>query len=232
MLRLLLGALLLAAPAAAQEAADLARWAAINKAVPPPAASAIAPPALATAQAFARETRQCVPSGVSIGDIRPATADPVAIGGVRDGQLKNMWTATGTLAGCPGREKLRFVVMRMPDAALRVLVVNEGESLASVAETQDAMREALAAARRAFAQAAPECTVDASTLSLGPTRVTARSADLGPDVYGVRFKGSWTEVWNFAACGRQVEVRVDFRADGEGGAFVNAPAAAVKGAKR
>lgn len=231
MLRLLLAALLLAAPAAAQDAADLARWAAINKAVPAPAAAAIAPPALAAAQAFARETRQCLPRSVTISEIRPATADPVAVGGVRDGQLRNMWTATGALAGCPEREKLRFVVMLLPSAALRVLVVNEGESLASVALTQDAMRAALAAARQAFAATDAACKVDASTLSLGPTRVIARGPDLAPETYGVRFAGTWSEGWRFVACGHTVEVRVDFRADGEGGAFIATPSATRLGAK-
>lgn len=227
----LLAALLLAAPAAAQDAADLARWGAINRAVPAPAAAAVTPAALAAAQGLARDTHVCVPRAVALGPLRPATADPVAVGGVRDRQLQNMWLADGNATGCGAPAKLRFVVMRLADGGLNVLVVNEGESLASVALTQDAMRAALSAARRAFAATDAACTVDASTLSLGPTRVLARSPDLGPETYGVRFAGLWSEGWRFTACGHTVEVRVDFRADGEGGAFISTPSAARLGAK-
>ena len=231
MLRLLLAALLLAAPAAAQDQADLARWAATNRAVPPPSPAAATPAAVAAAQGLARDTHGCVPKFVALGPLRPATADPVAAGGIRDRQLQNMWLADGTASGCGAPLKLRFVVMRLADGGLRVLVVNEGESLASVALTQDAMRAALGAARQTFAATDAACKVDASTLSLGPTRVIARSADLGPETYGVRFAGTWSEGWRFVACGHTVEVRVDFRADGEGGAFISTPSATRLGAK-
>lgn len=51
---------------------------------------------------------------------------------------------------------------------------------------------------------------------------------MGPEVYGVRYTGSWSEVWPITLCGRTVEVSVRFTADGDGGAYNNLKSAEAK----
>jgi hypothetical protein len=62
---------------------------------------------------------------------------------------------------------------------------------------------------------------DGKDMKMGPTRVSSQGADLGPDVYGVRYVGSWSEVWQFETCGKTFDVPVEFTADGDGGAYTN-----------
>lgn len=65
----------------------------------------------------------------------------------------------------------------------------------------------------------PDC--DGSDMTMSSSRVISENEDLGPDIYGVRYTGSWSESWRFAACGNQYDVPVSFTADGDGGAYTN-----------
>jgi len=56
---------------------------------------------------------------------------------------------------------------------------------------------------------------------MGVTRVAKEEPSLGADVYGVRYTGSWIEVWPIELCGRTIEVAVRFTADGDGGAYAD-----------
>ena len=56
----------------------------------------------------------------------------------------------------------------------------------------------------------------------------AEESDLGADVFGVRYVGSWSELWPIEICGQIVEVPVTFKADGDGGAYYNIKDETVK----
>jgi hypothetical protein len=66
-------------------------------------------------------------------------------------------------------------------------------------------------------------------MKIGATHVTGESKDLGPETYGVRYAGSWTEAWQVEACGgTKFEVPIQFTADGDGGAYINVRANNVR----
>ena len=47
-------------------------------------------------------------------------------------------------------------------------------------------------------------------------------------MFGVRYQGSWSEIWPISSCNRTVEGLVTFIADGDGGAYTNLPGDQVK----
>jgi hypothetical protein len=69
---------------------------------------------------------------------------------------------------------------------------------------------------------------DGKDLKMGPTRIADESKDLGPDLYGIRYTGTWTEIWRFETCGAKFDVPVEFRPDGDGGAYTNIKADTIK----
>lgn len=191
----------------------------VNAKVAIPSKEAIKADALLTLQAIAREDSQCVPTGVELEKPTPATAARIAVQGIQSGQLKNLWMVHGRATGCPSAANIRFAVLLMANDEVRVRQVNEGESLASMSLMRDTSASAAVTALSAIQAVERSCTSQGMQM-LG-TRIISRSADLSPDFYGVRYKGSWVEGWTFKVCGRRAEVPVYFTADGEGGAFTN-----------
>jgi hypothetical protein len=190
-----------------------------NAAVPPPTVEALAPEALGTLQAIARQRNACVPTGVQMEAPRTAIAVRAITVGVNSGQIKNGWTAYGRAEGCPNPPRLRFLVLRMADDSLRAVVVNEGETLTNPSLMRDTSAVAAMAALQVVRAA--DATCSGQDMDMGPTRIAERGADLGPDFHGTYYAGSWSEVWTFSVCGRSAEVPVRFTADGQGGANYN-----------
>ena len=189
----------------------------VNARVPVPDPAVIEADALLNLQAIAKEKGGCAPTGVSLGKITPATADMMAVKGVQSGQILNLWLAEAMTSGCPKGEKPRFMILAFPDGKVIARLVNFGSSIAWPSLFRDA---ATPAAMQAFvvARAAnPGC--DPKSLDLLSTRVVSTSPDISPDFFGVRFAGSWDEAWLFAACGQVAEATLQFRADGNGGAY-------------
>jgi hypothetical protein len=216
-----LGIVMAAQPAAApaQHPMVLAKLQEINAQAPQPPADQLKQAVMATARAFGDANRTCVPSDAAIAVVAPATGSRDVLQAVVAGQLRNGWTLYATYAGCPGAGPVRFLIAQKADSTLLALQVNEGRTHASPAIMRDtSMQAALAAHQKATGL---DKTCDGKDMKMGPTRVAAESKDLGPDLYGVRYVGSWSEVWRFETCGRKFDVPVHFTPDGDGGAYTN-----------
>jgi len=127
--------------------------------------------------------------------------------------------------GCPGEDTVRYMVLQLRDKSLRAARVNEGRSLANPTIMRDTSAMAALAALRQAKIVDPSCKGD--DMAMGSTRVVSRSKDLGPEKFGSRYAGSWSEVWQFRTCGRTFDVPIDFTADGDGGAYTNVKASAA-----
>ena len=212
----LLAGIGLASASAVAQSADYRRFLEqTNAAAPPPALAALRPLALEMLQGNARAEGRCVPSGLVLERPESATAVRVVTEGVRAGELKNGWTLYGRATGCPAPFLGRFLALRLADDSLRVVIVNEGETLANPSLMRDMGHLAALAATNFVRRTDPRC--DGADLRMGPTRIVDRSR-LGAYAHGAYFSGSWREAWTFTVCGRRVEVPVSFTADAQGGA--------------
>lgn len=217
--KLVFVALVLASPAAAQDA-EFARFVErTSAAVPAPPVTEVGAGALDVLKAIAAEKKSCVPNGVAMEPPQSATAVRLAVELIGAGKIKNAWTAYGRIQGCPAQPPTRFLVLRMADGSLLVRVVNVGETLANPSLMRDSSFVVAFSALGAIRAVKPDC--DGKNLDMVSTRVISKSADLSADWHGARYAGSWTEGWTFSACGRRAEVPVTFTADGQSGANWN-----------
>jgi len=207
---------LVSAPAAAQDP-DFARMVEqANAAAPAPAVSEIAPLALAAVQDIHRQSGICVPTAVRVEAPRPITATRHVVQMIGAGEVRNGWVAYGRLEGCEERRPLLLVVFRPSTGPLIVAPLMFGEAIANPTLILDARGPALTAVQAMARQLVPGCADDGAALT--GFRLVSTAPDLGPDYYGVRYRGSWREAWTFAACGRRIEMPITFAADGQSGA--------------
>ena len=205
----------LAGSAAAQDANYRQFIERTTAAAPAPSIASLQAPALDVVRGNARAEGRCVPTALALERLESATAVRVITEGVQAGQLKNGWTIYARASGCPRPILARLMVLRMADDGLRVLMVNEGETLANPSLMRDMAHLAGAAATAVARRADPGC--GGADLRMGPTRVVDRSR-LGTYFHGAYFSGSWSEAWTFLVCGKRVEIPVAFTADADGGA--------------
>jgi hypothetical protein len=159
----------------------------------------------------------CMPSKVTLGVLRPVTLDNFVTQAILGGQIENGWLLSAKIVNCPDEDVARILVLRAANGAtLQAFYDGRGESLAWPSLARAVMPEIIRPALVKLATADMRCRpTDMAPVAV---RVESRSADLSPDRYGLRYKGSWREVWSFGPCGHRVAVPVDFRADGQGGA--------------
>ncbi len=113
------------------------------------------------------------------------------------------------------------------DDSLRSIRVNVGTAYAWDSLIGDTLPLATAAAYGALKRDGQDCDLTAAT-NLGEIRVANESDTLGADTFGIRYVGSWSEVWPLGLCQKQVEVTVEFTADGDGGAYTRLPGEKVR----
>jgi hypothetical protein len=214
--------LALAVPAAAQ---DLAALAALNAAMPPPAAADVTPDLLARVQTAARAEGRCVPTGVTVDALAPATLAGDVQAAIAAGEAGNGWTTAAHPAGCPGAKPERFLLLLLPDDAVRIVTLFPGTTLTSFAQMRSAAKPAGDAALAASRRVDPQCTK--AGMGILFTEIVRERPGLGPDVYGVRLTGSWDERWTMNVCSGKAVVPITFTADGKGGATAAIDAAAV-----
>ncbi|WP_374594739.1 hypothetical protein [Sphingosinicella sp.] len=214
--------LLLAAPAAAQQAAEVpgvpAEWFAAKES----AAAARAPDLDAlgkdvldrarwstTTQACKTLTRT-EPYG-----LQPATADRLVSEGLKAGAFVGAWTFYAR-TDCTETPLLRYLYIAESDGRNLLLVVNRGEAISTPSQMRETSKLAAKAAYDSAKQQQPSCEV--TSVGMRQTRIAATDGDLSPMQFGTRFAGGWSEAWDFVACGRRATVTVRFEADGKGGA--------------
>jgi len=173
---------------------------------------------LQAVQADAVRRNRCRPNSLKLGALQPVTLDAMVSGMITKGMIENGWMVSVDIANCPPADPIRVLVVRAADGhSLTAMFVGQGESLAWPSVIRDALRGLVGAASQKLRAADPQC----APKDLTPTgiRITTRSPDLAPDRFGIRFKGSWSEVWAFEPCNHRIAVPIDFRADGKGGAY-------------
>lgn len=202
----------------AQHPLILQRLTAWNAAAPQPAATAIQEQVMKAAVVAQKRSGGCVPTGAVIDNVVPATSVKYVFQGILAGQLKNGWTVTARHSNCDATP-VRYTISQDSAGALTTVRTNRGRSLANESLIGDTWPLAVIQAAATAKRNGFEC--DPKGASLGVTRVAKEEPGLGADVYGVRYTGSWSEVWPVELCGRTVEVTVRFTADGDGGAYTD-----------
>ena len=191
-----------------------------DRASPPPANQVLQEHLIIAAQPYYDGLASCDLSSANITDIRSATADRFAFSGITRGTLRNAWFLETQLPSCD-EAPVRFTVFQMSDGSLQVVRTNRGRSIAWESLISDAMPMAAMGAQAAIKRAGFDC--DTTDVQLGIVRIGSEGEDLGPETYGIRYSGGWSEIWPITTCDKTVEVRMDFVADGDGGAYINVP---------
>jgi hypothetical protein len=222
MIRRALLLVVVAAPALAQQAAEVPgdpeAWFAAKEAAGAartPELAVLAAEALdrarwsTTTQGCARLTR-VEPYG-----LQPATADRLVSEGLKAGAFDGAWTFYAR-TDCAETPLLRYLYIAEVDGRHLLMVVNRGEAIATPSQMRETSRMAAKAAFDHARQAVPACEV--SSVGMRQTRIAATDGDLSAMRFGTRFAGGWSEDWDFVACGRRATVTMRFEADGRGGA--------------
>jgi hypothetical protein len=160
---------------------------------------------------------RCQPTKISLGKLEPVTLDGMVMAMIVNGQIENGWLVSVTLADCPPADPTRVLLLRTPDNQLKGIFAGQGETLAWPTLSREALRSTVSATAEKLRSADPQCQPrDLTPVSV---KVTDTSADLSPSQYGLRLKGSWSELWVFEPCGHKVRVPIAFRTNGAGGAY-------------
>jgi hypothetical protein len=186
----------------------------IAAAEPAPTPAEIVPQALELLRNRAKSDGKCSPRSVSVGGPASALLTLIVTQRMVAREIRNAWTVDVRPEGCPDRRPARLIVYRQSAGTLDVQFMAFGEGIALPVE-RNIFLVVAGAAYAKLASAKGGCAVD--KLRFESTRIASRSADLGPDVHGTRFKGTWSEIWTFRGCGREVEAPVTFVTDGLGG---------------
>ncbi|MBB4632126.1 hypothetical protein [Sphingosinicella soli] len=214
--------LLIASPAAAQQAADVpgdpAQWFAAQE----NAAEAHAPDLESLRQEvldrarWSTTTHACTTlTRIDPYGLQPATADRLVSEGLKAGAFVGAWTFYAR-TDCAETPLLRFLYIAEKNGRHLLLVVNRGEAISTPSQMRETSKLAAKAAWDRAKQQQPMCEV--TTVGMRQTRIAAADGDLSPMQFGTRFAGGWSEAWDFVACGRRATVTVRFDADGKGGA--------------
>lgn len=185
---------------------------------PLPDGEALARAAGAAVLADAKLRGRCQPKKIALGQLEPVTLDGMITGMISRGEIDNGWLVSVRLEDCPPADPIRVLLVRQPGgAALRGFFAGQGETLAWPSLATEVLRAMTGATMQQLRRSDPACTPPGLTQSA--VRVTSRSADLGPSQYGIRLKGSWSEVWTFEPCGHRLTIPISFRTNGSGGAY-------------
>jgi hypothetical protein len=202
--------------AIAQSSQDIDIIKIFNELEPMPTNQILSDEILKSAKTLYKDSKICSPNSVVIESAVPATAVRFVVEGVGRRTIKNAWSIIVRFPEC-GAEISKYNVVRQYDDNLYTFRVNRGRSNANESLINDTLFQTIALSQVVLKRNKVAC--DSNDFKLGVIRVSNESADLGPDIFGVRYKGSWQEIWPINLCGRTVEVAVDFKADGSGGAY-------------
>jgi hypothetical protein len=163
----------------------------------------------------------CINSDIVIDAIEPATADRFAFNAIVGRMLRNAWFVTARLPGCD-LAPVRYMILQNTDNSLQTVRVNRGMSYAWDSLIGDTLPAAQVAAAAALKRQGVTCSLTEKP-TLGVIQIASKEPSLGKNIFGIRYSGSWVEVWPIEACKRTVEVLIQFTADGDGGAFTHIP---------
>ena len=210
---------LAASGAIAQQQLVLDKLNELNGKAPLPPMAELETAIATTAKAYGEHNKTCVPTSLKLSELAPITGARGILQAVMAGQMRNAWTVYVDHVGCAGPNPYRYIIMQKPEGSLQAALVNEGRTLANPSIMRDTSAMAAMAALQKGRSLDSGCTGD--EMDMGPTRVVEQSQDLGPEIFGARYVGTWTEVWQFQTCGKKFDVPIQFTPDGDGGAYTN-----------
>src|SRR3546814_5729193 len=162
--------LMLAAPAAAQEAAEVPGnpldWYAAKEAAAAPHAPDLGE---ITAEALDRArwsttTKQCNRlERVELYGLQPATADRLVAEGIKAGAFEGAWTFYGK-TGCKETPVLRYLYIAETEGEHLLLVVNRGEAISTPSQMRETSKVAAKEAFEAARKARTDCEVDSVSM--------------------------------------------------------------------
>lgn len=202
----------------AQHPLILERLTTWNAAAPQPATSILQRQVLEAASVAQKRSGGCIPTSAVIDHVQPATSAKFVFQGILAGRLKNGWTVTVRHPNCSATP-VRYTVSEDSAGAFTAIRTNRGLSLSNESLITDTWPLALLQAEATAKRNGLAC--DPKGAGLGVTRIAKEEPGLGADIYGVRYSGSWVEIWPIEMCGRTIEVTVRFTADGDGGAYTD-----------
>lgn len=192
-----------------------------NDAAPVPQSSVLVSEVMKSALTIQKDKGGCLPTSAVIDTVTPATGVRFALQQIVARQMKNAWTVIVRHPNC-GNDIIRYAVVQQSDDSLYSFRINRGQSNANESLIGDTLPSALAMSFLTLKRAKIDCDIkDDKDFTMGVTRIVRESTDLGPETYGVRYIGIWQEIWPITLCGRTVEVGIDFKADGDGGAYTD-----------
>lgn len=209
----------------AQHPIVLHRLQAANAASPQPSADVVTAEVMKAAAKSHQAAGGCLPQGTVVDHVAPATGVPLVFGSIVRKQVQNAWTVVARHPDC-GTDIVRYMIIKQGDGSLYTFRLNRGRSFASETLIGDTLRLATLQAIVTVKRAGLPCDFDVKNFGgLGVTRIALEEPGLGPDIYGVRYTGSWQEIWPITLCGRTTEMTIRFTADGDSGAYID-----IKGA--
>lgn len=200
----------------------LSAW---NAAAPSPSLEVTRNQVMKAAAVAHKRSGGCLPTSAIIENVSPATGVRFVFQGILDGRIRNGWTIVTRHPNCENHI-VRYTMIQDSAGDFSTIRTNRGQSHANESLMGDTWPLALLQAESTLKRANVVC--DGRLAVLGVTRVAKEEPALGADVYGVRYTGSWSEVWPITLCGRTVEVSVRFTADGDGGAYNDLKGAEAK----
>lgn len=211
-----------AGSAAGQHPLVLQKLQELNTAAPKPSPQQIESAIAVTAAAVSTTNKTCAPKSLKISQVAPITGATGIMQAAIAGKIRNAWTAYADHVGCDGGQAYRYLIIQLPDASLKALPVSQGQTFTNPSIMRDTSTSAALAALQKAKSMNPTC--EGKDMKMGLTKVVDQSKDLGPDLFGVRYTGKWSESWQFETCGHVFAVPVDFTPDGDGGAYTKVAA--------
>lgn len=217
---------LMTSAAEAQNAAVLDKLKAWDAAAPPPERSILVAELERIEKDENASSKLCPATPIAIESVHPITSSRLVFSAILQGQLRNGWVIHTRRPGCSEKDLFRYALFQKPDGSFVGGFVNLGPSHANPTLMRDTSPVAALQAYVAVRKIKPDC--DGKDMAMERTRIGKEGKDLGPDVFGVRYTGGWSEIWTFSTCAKRVDVTVEFTADGDGGAYTKSPAGSVK----
>lgn len=166
----------------------------------------------------AKLRNRCLPRKITLGALEPVTLDGMITAMIVRGEIDNGWLVSVRLEDCPPADPIRVLLVREPGGtAIRGFFAGQGETLAWPSLASEVLRAMTGATMQQLSRTDPKCTPPALTQT--SVRIIGRSDDLGPSQYGIRLRGSWSELWTFEPCGHRITIPIAFRTNGSGGAY-------------
>jgi hypothetical protein len=202
----------------AQHPLVMQRLTELNAAAPPLSQQVLTAQVTTAAEKLYADRPGCVASGLVLDKPASAVAERSVFTGALNRQLRGGWTVLARHPACDPAP-VRYMVVQDAGGAFRTFRVNRGQSHAHESLIGDTWPLVILSAEAFLARAKIACK-DGKAAKLGVTRI-ADESELGPDLFGVRYKGSWTEIWPVEICSETLDVSIIFTADGDGGAYTN-----------